>query len=179
MKLHFIAIGGALMHNLALALQQKGYTITGSDDEIYEPSRPRLSKADLLPEEMGWHPSNITPDLDAVIVGMHARANNPELLKAQELGLTLYSYPEYIYLQSQEKTRVVVGGSHGKTTTTAMIMHLLQEQGIDFDYAVGAQLEGFDLMVKLSDAPLIVIEGDEYLSSPLDALPKFLSLIHI
>ncbi|MGH1338165.1 MAG: UDP-N-acetylmuramate--L-alanine ligase [Aureispira sp.] len=174
MKLHFIAIGGALMHNLALALQQKGYTITGSDDEIYEPSRSRLANAGLLPPEMGWNIANVTPELDAVIVGMHARANNPELLKAQELGLTLYSYPEYIYLQSQQKIRVVVGGSHGKTTTTAMIMHLLQEQGIDFDYAVGAQLEGFDLMVKLSDAPLIVIEGDEYLSSPLDALPKFL-----
>lgn len=174
MKLHFIAIGGALMHNLALALQQKGYTITGSDDEIYEPSRSRLAKAGLLPSQMGWHPSNITSDIDAVIVGMHARANNPELLKAQELGLTLYSYPEYLYLQSQQKTRVVVGGSHGKTTTTAMIMHLLKEQGVDFDYAVGAQLEGFELMVKLSDAPLIIIEGDEYLSSPLDALPKFL-----
>ncbi len=174
MKLHFIAIGGALMHNLALALQQKGYTITGSDDDIYEPSRSRLAKAGLLPEKMGWDANRITPDLEAVIVGMHARANNPELLKAQELGLTLYSYPEYLYLQSQEKTRVVVGGSHGKTTTTAMIMHLLQEQGIDFDYAVGAQLEGFDLMVRLSDAPLIIIEGDEYLSSPIDALPKFL-----
>ena len=174
MKLHFIAIGGALMHNLALALHQKGYTITGSDDEIYEPSRSRLKKAGLLPKEMGWHVANITSDLDAVIVGMHARPNNPELLKAQELGLTLYSYPEYLYLQSQQKVRVVVGGSHGKTTTTAMIMHLLKAQGVDFDYAVGAQLEGFDLMVRLSDAPIIVIEGDEYLSSPLDTLPKFL-----
>lgn len=174
MKLHFIAIGGALMHNLALALHQKGYTITGSDDEIYEPSRSRLANAGLLPPQMGWHISNINADLDAVIVGMHARPNNPELLKAQELGLTLYSYPEYLYLQSQDKIRVVVGGSHGKTTTTAMIMHLLKAQGVDFDYAVGAQLEGFDLMVRLSDAPIIIIEGDEYLSSPLDALPKFL-----
>ncbi|WP_052598225.1 UDP-N-acetylmuramate--L-alanine ligase [Aureispira sp. CCB-QB1] len=174
MKIHFIAIGGALMHNLALALKQKGYQITGSDDEIYDPSRSRLQKAGLLPSKMGWDIARIQPDLDAVIVGMHARSNNPELLKAQELGLTIYSYPEYIYLQSQQKKRVVVGGSHGKTTTTSMIMHILKYHQIDFDYAVGAQLDGFELMVRLSDAPLIVIEGDEYLSSPIDTLPKFL-----
>lgn len=174
MKIHFIAIGGALMHNLALALNQKGYIITGSDDEIYDPSKTRLEKAGLLPAQMGWDIKNIQVDLDAVIVGMHARPNNPELLKAQELGLTIYSYPEYIYLQSQQKKRVVVGGSHGKTTTTSMIMHILKYHQIDFDYAVGAQIEGFELMVRLSDAPLIVIEGDEYLSSPIDALPKFL-----
>jgi len=174
MKIHFIAIGGALMHNLALALNQKGYQITGSDDEIYNPSRTRLEKAGLLPSKMGWDVANIQPNLDAIIVGMHARPNNPELLKAQELGLTIYSYPEYIYLQSQQKKRVVVGGSHGKTTTTSMIMHILKYHQIDFDYAVGAQLDGFELMVRLSDAPLIVIEGDEYLSSPIDVLPKFL-----
>ena len=174
MRIHFIAIGGALMHNLALALHQKGYTITGSDDEIYNTSRGRLEKAGLLPEEMGWDIKRIDKNIDAIIVGMHARPNNPELLRAQELGLTIYSYPEYIYLQSQNKKRVVVGGSHGKTTTTSMIMHVLKHHNIDFDYAVGAQLEGFDLMVRLSDAPLIVIEGDEYLSSPIDPLPKFL-----
>ncbi len=173
-NIHFIAIGGALMHNLALALQKKGAIITGSDDEIYDPSRTRLREAGLLPEEMGWEVDRIHADLDAVIVGMHARPNNPELLKAQELGLTIYSYPEYIYLQSQEKKRIVVGGSHGKTTTTSMIMHILKQHEIDFDYAVGAQLEGFDLMVRLSDAPIIIIEGDEYLSSPIDSLPKFL-----
>lgn len=175
MKIHFIAIGGALMHNLALALAEKpNYIITGSDDEIYDPSRSRLAAAKLLPEEMGWHPNRVHADLDAIIVGMHARANNPELLKAQSLGLTIYSYPEFIYLQSQQKKRVVVGGSHGKTTTTSMIMHVLKYHNIDFDYAVGAQIEGFDLMVRLSDAPIIVIEGDEYLSSPIDELPKFL-----
>lgn len=174
MKIHFIAIGGALMHNLALALQKKGYKITGSDDEIYDPSRTRLEKAGLLPTTMGWDIKHVHTGLDAVIVGMHARPNNPELLRAQELGLVIYSYPEYIYLQSQQKKRIVVGGSHGKTTTTSMIMHLLKQHNIDFDYAVGAQLEGFDLMVRLSDAPIIVIEGDEYLSSPIDSLPKFL-----
>ena len=174
MKIHFIAIGGALMHNLALALNQKGYHVTGSDDEIYEPSNSRLKHAGLLPPVMGWHIERIHPKLDAVIVGMHARANNPELLRAQELGLTIYSYPEYLFLQSQQKKRVVVGGSHGKTTTTSMIMHILQYHQLDFDYAVGAQIEGFELMVKLSEAPLIIIEGDEYLSSPIDKLPKFL-----
>jgi len=173
-RIHFIAIGGALMHNLALALHQKGYEITGSDDEIYNPSRSRLEKAGLLPQEEGWFPDKITANIDAIILGMHARADNPELLKAKELGLTIYSYPEYLYQQSQDKTRVVVGGSHGKTTTTAMIMHILRHHAIDFDYAVGAQLEGFDLMVRLSEAPLIIIEGDEYLSSPIDRRPKFL-----
>lgn len=174
MTIHFIAIGGALMHNLALALYHKGYAITGSDDAIYDPSRTRLAEAGLLPEAMGWHPERLHAGIDAVIVGMHARPNNPELLQAQALGLTIYSYPEYLYLQSKDKIRVVVGGSHGKTTTTAMIMHMLRYHGVDFDYAVGAQLEGFDRMVRLSDAPLIVLEGDEYLSSPLDPSPKFL-----
>lgn len=174
MRIHLIAIGGALMHNLALALDSKGYEVTGSDDEIYEPSRSRLQKAGLLPNIMGWDTSNIDKNIDAIIVGMHARPNNPELLKAQKLGLTIYSYPEYLYQQSKNKIRVVVGGSHGKTTTTSMIMHILGQNGIEFDYAVGAQLEGFERMVQLTDAPIIVIEGDEYLSSPLDRRPKFL-----
>ncbi len=173
-RIHFIAIGGALMHNLALALQQQGHQVSGSDDEIYEPSRSRLDKAGLLPPVMGWHPERITVDIDAIILGMHARIDNPELLRAKELGLTIYSYPEYLYQQSKDKLRIVVGGSHGKTTTTSMIMHILRENKIDFDYAVGAQLEGFNLMVRLSDAPVIVIEGDEYLSSPIDPQPKFL-----
>lgn len=174
MKIHFIAIGGALMHNLALALHKKGLEVTGSDDEIYNPSKSRLAAAGLLPAKMGWDTQRIHAGLDAVIVGMHARPNNPELLAAQALGLTIYSYPEYLYLQSQHKQRVVIGGSHGKTTTTSMVMHILNYHQIPFDYAVGAQLEGFDLMVQLSDAPLIIIEGDEYLSSPIDSLPKFL-----
>ncbi len=173
-KIHFIAIGGALMHNLALAMHQQGYHITGSDDEIYDPSRSRLAAAGLLPQQMGWSPERITNELDAIILGMHARPDNPELAKAKALGLPIYSYPEYLYAQSQQKTRVVVGGSHGKTTTTAMIMHILHYHKVDFDYAVGAQLEGFDLMVRLSDAPIIVIEGDEYLSSPIDRRSKFL-----
>lgn len=173
-RIHFIAIGGALMHNLALALHQKGYQITGSDDEIYDPSRSRLEAAGLLPDQMGWNPARITKEIDAIILGMHARPDNPELLAAQKMGLTIYSYPEYLYQQSQDKTRVVIGGSHGKTTTTSMIMHILNYHQVEFDYAVGAQLEGFDLMVQLSDAPLIIIEGDEYLSSPIDRRPKFL-----
>lgn len=172
--IHFIAIGGALMHNLALALQDKGYTITGSDDAIYDPSRSRLQAAGLLPDAMGWYPDRLHGGLDAVIVGMHACPDNPELLRAQELGLTIYSYPEYLYEQSRDKIRIVVGGSHGKTTTTAMIMHILRYHQLDFDYGVGAQIEGFDLMVRLSDAPLMVLEGDEYLSSPIDPRPKFL-----
>lgn len=173
-RIHFIAIGGALMHNLALALHQKGYQITGSDDEIYDPSRSRLQAAGLLPDQMGWDATRITSDIDAIILGMHARPDNPELLAAQKMGLTIYSYPAYLYEQSKDKTRVVIGGSHGKTTTTSMIMHILNYHQVEFDYAVGAQLDGFDLMVQLSDAPLIIIEGDEYLSSPIDRRPKFL-----
>lgn len=174
MKIHFISIGGAVMHNLAIALSQKGYQITGSDDQIYDPSKSRLEKEGILPESWGWFPEKVTADLDAVILGMHARADNPELKKAEELGLKVYSFPEYIYEHSKNKTRVVIGGSHGKTTTTSMVMHVLQEQGMEFDYLVGAQLEGFDLMVKLSDtAKIIVIEGDEYLTSPIDRRPKF------
>jgi UDP-N-acetylmuramate: L-alanyl-gamma-D-glutamyl-meso-diaminopimelate ligase len=174
MKVHFIAIGGAAMHNMALALQHKNYQITGSDDEINEPSCSRLKNAGLLPEEMGWFPEKITSDLDAVILGMHARAENPELLRAKELGLKVYSYPEYLYEQSKSKKRLVIGGSHGKTSITAMVLHVLQDAGLDFDYMVGSQLAGFDRMVKLTEeAPIIVLEGDEYLSSPIDRRPKF------
>ena len=174
MKIHFIAIGGSAMHNLALALYHKGYQITGSDDEIFEPAKSRLDKMGILPAETGWFPEKITIGLDAVILGMHAREDNPELLKAKELGLKIYSYPEFLYEQSKNKTRIVVGGSHGKTTITAMIIHVLQYQKIDCDYMVGAQLEGFDVMVKLSDeAEVMVIEGDEYLTSPIDRRPKF------
>jgi len=162
------------MHNLALALHHKGYQVTGSDDEVFEPSKGRLAKYGLLPAEMGWNEANITKDIDAVILGMHARADNPELLKAQELGLRIYSYPEYIYEQTKEKTRVVIGGSHGKTTITAMILHVLNKCGVDSDYMVGAQLAGFDTMVKLTEeAPVVILEGDEYLSSPIDRRPKF------
>lgn len=174
MKVHFIAIGGSAMHNLALALHTKGYTITGSDDEIFEPSRSRLEQKGLLPADMGWHPEKITTDLDAVILGMHAREDNPELIRAKELGIKIYSYPEYLYEQTKDKCRIVVGGSHGKTTTTAMVMHVLRHAGIEFDYMVGAQLEGFDTMVSLSnDTKYAIFEGDEYLTSPIDRRPKF------
>jgi len=174
MNVHLIAIGGSAMHNMALAMHKKGYKVTGSDDEIFEPSKTRLAKAGLLPATEGWDVNNIHAGLDAIILGMHARADNPELLKAQELGLKIYSYPEYIYEQTKDKTRVVIGGSHGKTTITAMILHVLNHNKIDCDYMVGAQLAGFDTMVKLStDAKIAVIEGDEYLSSPIDRRPKF------
>jgi len=174
MRVHFIAIGGSAMHNLAIALHLKGYEISGSDDEIFEPSYTRLKNHGLLPVEMGWSADNISAELDAVILGMHARIDNPELLEAQKLGLKIYSYPEYLYEQSKNKKRVVIGGSHGKTTITAMIMHVLRFAGIDFDYMAGAMLEGFDTMVKLSNsAKIAVFEGDEYLTSPIDLRPKF------
>lgn len=174
MKVHFIAIGGSAMHNLAIALHKKGYEVSGSDDEIFNPSRKNLLKHGLHPEKTGWYPQKIHRGLDAVILGMHARPTNPELVKARELGLNIYSYPEYIYEQSKNKTRIVIGGSHGKTTITAMVLHVLHAHGVDTDYMVGAQLEGFDVMVKLTEkAPFIVIEGDEYLSSPEDPRPKF------
>ena len=173
MKIHFIAIGGSAMHNLALALHDKGYLISGSDDAIYEPSKSRLESSGLLPAQMGWFSEKITSDLDAVILGMHAKKDNPELLRAQELQLKIYSYPEFIYEEAKEKTRVVIGGSHGKTTITSMILHVLNYWDVEVDYLVGAQLTGFDRMVKLSDADFIVIEGDEYLSSPIDLSPKF------
>ncbi|MBS9768219.1 MAG: peptidoglycan synthetase [Flavobacteriaceae bacterium] len=174
MRVHFISIGGAVMHNLAISLAQKGYKVTGSDDLIFDPSKSHLEKYGLLPEEWGWFPEKITDEVEAVIVGMHAREDNPEIAKAKELNIPIYSFPEYVYEQSKNKKRVVVGGSHGKTTTTSMIMHILKEQGIDFDYLVGAQIEGFDLMVRLTnEAEIIIIEGDEYPSSPLDRRPKF------
>lgn len=162
------------MHNLAIALKTKGLTVTGSDDEIFEPSLSRLQKHNLLPKKYGWYPENIHSGLDAVILGMHARADNPELLRAKELNLNIYSFPEYIYEQSKNKIRVAVCGSHGKTTITSMIMHVLKDQKLDFDYLVGAQLAGFETMVQISDAPLMIIEGDEYFASPLDKRPKFL-----
>ena len=174
MRIHFIAIGGSAMHNLALALNQKGENVTGSDDEIFEPSKSRLKAKGLLPENVGWFPEKITSDIDAVILGMHAKADNPELLKAKELGLKIFSYPEFLYEQSKNKTRVVIGGSHGKTTITSMILHVMNYHGKDVDYMVGAQLEGFDTMVKIThDNKFMVIEGDEYLSSPIDRRPKF------
>lgn len=174
MRIHLIATGGAAMHNLAIALHKNGFKVTGSDDAIYEPSKSRLAAHGLLPTEMGWNEDRITPDIDAIILGMHARIDNPELLKAQELGLKIYSYPAYIYEQSKNKTRVVIGGSHGKTTITSMILHVLNHYNKDFDYLVGAQLAGFDTMVKITEsAPVMIIEGDEYLASPIDRRPKF------
>ena len=174
MNIHFIAIGGAAMHNLALALHLKGDAITGSDDEIFDPSKSRLSAYGILPKAFGWFPEKITAQLDAIVLGMHAKAGNPELLKAQELGLKIYSYPEFLYEQSKFKTRVVIGGSHGKTTITSMILHVMHYFNRDLDYMVGAQLEGFDVMVKLTDDnDFIILEGDEYLSSPIDRRPKF------
>ena len=174
MKIHFIAIGGAVMHNLAIALRKKGYSITGSDDEIFEPSLSRLKKYDLLPDKWGWDSSRISPETDAVILGMHAKEDNPELIKARELNLRIYSFPEYLYEQTKNKTRVVIAGSHGKTTVTSMIMHALLENGRKFDYMVGSVLQGFDTMVELNDSNTIAIfEGDEYLTSPIDLRPKF------
>jgi UDP-N-acetylmuramate: L-alanyl-gamma-D-glutamyl-meso-diaminopimelate ligase len=175
-RIHFIAIGGAAMHNLALAVASKaGYKVTGSDDEIFDPALSHLRDAGLLPDEMGWHPEHITPDIDAIILGMHAREDNPELVKARELGIKIYSFPEYLYEQTKDKIRIVVGGSHGKTTTTSMILYVLNRLGIEADYMVGAQIEGFERMVRLSDtAKYAVFEGDEYLTSPLDLRSKFL-----
>ena len=173
MKVHFISVGGSVMHQLAIALQGKGYQVTGTDDEIFEPALTHLRDKGLLPSAFGWQPALITPDLDAVILGMHAKADNPELLKAQELGLSIYSFPEYIFYESQQKKRVVVGGSHGKTTTTSMIMHVLKTCHQDFDYLVGAKLAGFEQSVKVTNAPTIVCEGDEYLASALLRQPKF------
>ena len=174
MQIHFIAIGGSAMHNLALALHDKGYQITGSDDVIYEPSKTRLKEQGLLPVTFGWYPEKLSTALDAVILGMHAKKDNPELLRAQELGLKIYSYPEFLYEQSKDKTRVVIGGSHGKTTITSMILHVLNYHGKEVDFMVGAQLDGFNRMVHLTEEnDFIVLEGDEYLSSPLDKRPKF------
>lgn len=173
MKVHIIACGGAVMHNMAIALHLMGHQVSGSDDEIFDPALSRLKKHGLAPENFGWFPEKITADLDIIILGMHARKDNPELQKASELGLKIYSFPEYVYEHAINKTRIVIGGSHGKTTTTAMVMHVLKTLGKDFDYLVGSQLEGFDTMVRFSDAPVMVIEGDEYLTSALDPVPKF------
>ncbi|KGL62810.1 UDP-N-acetylmuramate--L-alanine ligase [Polaribacter sp. Hel1_85] len=174
MNIHFIAIGGSAMHNLAIALHLKGYKVSGSDDTIHDPSKSRLEKYGLLPNEFGWFPEKISAELDVIILGMHAKKDNLELLKVQELGLKIYSYPEFLYEQSKNKTRVVIGGSHGKTTITSMILHVLNYHEKDVDYMVGAQLEGFETMVHLTEEnDFIVLEGDEYLSSPIDMRPKF------
>ena len=174
MRVHFIAIGGTAMHNLAIALKRKGYRVTGSDDEIFEPSMSRLKKEGLLPGSLGWYPEKIDPTIDAVILGMHARINNPELQKAQDIGIPVFSYPEYLFEQSKKKTRIVIGGSHGKTTITSMVIHALKQNGIDCDYMVGAAAEGFEDTVRLTEeAPFMIIEGDEYLTSPIDLRPKF------
>jgi UDP-N-acetylmuramate: L-alanyl-gamma-D-glutamyl-meso-diaminopimelate ligase len=174
MRVHFIAIGGSAMHNLAIALNRKGIQVSGSDDEIFEPSRTRLEKEGILPANIGWDIANIHTELDAVILGMHAREDNPELLKAKELHIPIFSYPEYLYEQSKDKMRIVIGGSHGKTTITSMLLHAINKLGLNVDYMVGAQLEGYDCMVKLTnDAKYMILEGDEYLSSPIDRRPKF------
>ena len=175
MKVHFIDIGGSAMHNLAIALKNKGFEVTGSDDAIFEPSKTRLEQKGILPKEFGWFPEKITADIDAVILGMHAHADNSELARAKELGLKIYSYPEFLYEQSKEKTRVVIAGSHGKTPITSMILHVLNFHNKEIDYMVGAQLEGFDCMVKITeDTDFMILEGDEYLSSADDRQPKFL-----
>lgn len=171
-RIHFIAIGGAVMHQLALALQRQGNNVTGSDDEINDPAKSNLAAAGILPPVFGWHPEKITPDLDAIVLGMHAKADNPELIAAQKLNIPIYSFPEYIYEVSKAKKRVIVAGSHGKTTITSMIMHILRKQGIDFDYLVGAKVAGFNESVRLSDAPIIVLEGDEYPASIIEKRPK-------
>ncbi len=174
MNYHFIAIGGAVMHNLALELHALGHTVTGSDDEIFEPAKSRLEQQGLLPKTNGWFPEKITQTIDAVVLGMHAKADNPELLTAQELQLPIYSFPEFIYQHAKNKKRIVIAGSHGKTTSTGMLMHVLKQNNVDFDYLVGSIIPGYDRMVRISDAPYIVIEGDEYLTSPLDLRPKFI-----
>lgn len=177
-RIHFIAIGGSVMHDLAIHLAKKGLQVSGSDDEIYDPAKSALAQYHLLPKQIGWFPEKITRDLDAIILGMHARADNPELKRAQELGIKVYSYPEYIYEQSKDKQRIVIAGSHGKTTITSIILHVLKFLNREFDYVIGAKIAALDGMVKLSDAPIIVIEGDEYLSSPIDQTPKFLKYHH-
>ncbi|HXR83189.1 MAG TPA: Mur ligase family protein [Hanamia sp.] len=173
MRIHFISIGGSVMHQLAIALKRKGYTVTGSDDEIFEPAFSNLKENGILPEKNGWFIENISEDIDAVILGMHGKQDNPELEKALQLGLKIFSFPEYIFQESLHKKRVAIGGSHGKTTTTAMIMHVLEQSNFDFDYLVGARLEGFEQTVKVTDAPIIVCEADEYPASTIEKRPKF------
>jgi UDP-N-acetylmuramate: L-alanyl-gamma-D-glutamyl-meso-diaminopimelate ligase len=174
MRVHFIAIGGAVMHNLAIALHKKGYIVTGSDDEIFEPSKSRLAEYGLLPEKYGWYPEKIDRGLDVIVLGMHAKADNPELLRAKDFGIRVTSFPEYLYEQTKKKKRIVVAGSHGKTTTTAIIMHVLKNSGISFDYMVGSAIKGYETMVGLSEeSQIAVFEGDEYLTSAIDRRPKF------
>lgn len=175
MRYHFIAIGGAVMHQLALHLKDEGHQVTGADDSIFDPAKSNLEKHGILPKKLGWFAENITNDIDAIILGMHAKADNPELIEAQKIGLKIYSFPEFIYEKSRNKKRIVIAGSNGKTTTTSMIMHQCKTAGLDFDYLVGSKIEGFEYMVKVSEkAPIIIIEGDEYLTSPLDNRSKFL-----
>ena len=171
-RIHFIAIGGAVMHQLALALHRQGHTVTGSDDEINDPARTNLSKSGILPDTEGWHPERITPELDAIVLGMHAKADNPELIAAQKINIPIYSFPEYVYEVAKDKKRVVIAGSHGKTTITSMIMHILRSQNIEFDYLVGAKVQGFNQSVQLTDAPIILLEGDEYPASVIEKKPK-------
>ena len=173
-RIHFVSIGGSVMHNLAIAIKRMGHHVTGSDDEIYDPSKTKLKNAGLLPRAIGWDTNKITSDIDYVLLGMHAKKDNPELLKALELDIPIFSYPQFIAEQAKGKKRIVIAGSHGKTTTTGMIMHVLKGTDIDFDYLIGASIPGFDDLIKLSDAPLMIIEGDEYLSSAIDSSPKFL-----
>ena len=177
-KIHFISIGGSVMHYLAIEMKKKGYSVTGSDDEIYEPAKKHLEENNLLPEHFGWFPEKITKDTEAIILGMHAKKDNPELLKAQDLNLKIYSYPEYIFEQSKNKQRIVIAGSHGKTTVTSLIMHILKESKKNFDYVVGALVPGFSSTIRLTNAPIIIIEGDEYLSSPIDTTPKCVHYQH-
>jgi len=173
MRVHFISIGGSVMHQLAIALHRKGYQVTGTDDEIFEPALTNLAKEGLFPTQMGWQPELITNEIDAIILGMHAKSDNPELIRAGDLELKIYSFPEYIFHESRQKKRVVVGGSHGKTTTTSMIMHVLKQLDWDFDYLVGARVEGFDQSVQITHAPVIICEGDEYPASAIERKPKF------
>ena len=177
-RIHFIAIAGSVMHNLAIALKEAGHQVTGSDDEIFEPARTALFTHGLLPEKSGWRPEKLTGDMDAVMLGMHAQKDNPELLRAQQLGLKIYSFPDYIYERAKNKQRVVIAGSHGKTTITAIIIHVLSFCNRKFDYVIGARVRGIEQTVRLSDAPVIIIEGDEYHSSALDPTPKFLRYHH-
>ena len=173
MRIHFIAIGGAIMHNLAICLKNLGHNVSGSDDIIFDPAKKNLEETNLLPNKIGFFKENINKNIDAIILGMHAKKDNVELLEAQKLGIEIFSFPEFIYKESKNKKRVVIAGSHGKTTTTAMIMHVLKEQNIAFDYMVGSSLEGFERSVSLTDAPIIILEGDEYLSSPIEMKSKF------
>ena len=173
-KIHLIAIGGSAMHNMAISLHNQGHTVTGSDDQIFEPSKSRLKNKGILPGKIGWFPNKISKDIDLIILGMHAKIDNPELIRGKELNIPILSYPEYIYEHSKNKKRIVIAGSHGKTSITSMILHVLKEINLDCDYMVGAQLEGFETMVKLTNkAEIIILEGDEYLSSPIDRRPKF------